>query len=85
MNNVQERIVALESSGWTQTAIADEVDVTVNAVQKWKSGAAYPRNVKGVLLLMGTLLKRKPPKQRRYNGTHHLQRAKAERERQDQD
>ena len=67
MNDVQERLGGLQAKGWTLAAVADECGVTPNAVEKWKAGDAYPRNVRGVLLVLGALLQRKRiPKQRRY-------------------
>ena len=74
MNDIQERIHELEAKGWTQKAIADELEVTWQAVHYWKSGERYPGMPKAVLLALDALMKRKPPKRRRYPGTHHLQR-----------
>ncbi len=71
MNDVQITIDELQQKGWTLAAIADEVGVTVNAVEKWKAGDRYPQNVKGVLLLLGQLARRKRiPKLRRYPSTN---------------
>ena len=47
MNEIQERLATLQDKGWTLAAIADEVGVTVNAVEKWKAGRRYPANVQG--------------------------------------
>jgi transcriptional regulator with XRE-family HTH domain len=67
MNKVQENIAQLQQKGWTLAAIADEIDVTVNAVEKWKAGDRNPRNSKPVVLLLESLLKRKHvPKRKRY-------------------
>lgn len=67
MNDIQEKLAGLQSKGWTLAAIADELEVTVNAAEKWKAGDTYPRNSKGVLLVLDVLAKRKRiPKQRRY-------------------
>ena len=68
MNEIQAKIAKLQEKGWTLAAISDELEVTVNAVEKWKAGDAQPRNAKGVYLLLDQLLERKRiPKQRRYN------------------
>ena len=83
MNDIQEKLSELQSNGWTLVALADELGITASAIEKWKSGVTYPRGVKMVLASLNALDERKPPKQRRYSGTHHLQRQKAERERQD--
>jgi transcriptional regulator with XRE-family HTH domain len=65
MNDVQGRLTELNAKGWTNTAIADEAGVTVNAVEKWKAGDHNPG--KATLLLLDNLLKRKRiPKKRRY-------------------
>ena len=48
-------------------AIADEVGVTVNAVEKWKAGDRDPRAKKAILTRLETLTKNKRiPPQRRY-------------------
>ncbi|MBL7209799.1 MAG: helix-turn-helix transcriptional regulator [Dehalococcoidia bacterium] len=67
MSEVQDRITELQEKGWTLAALADELGVTVNAVQKWKAGDRNPSNDKAVLVLLGQLAKRKRiPKKRRY-------------------
>ena len=67
MNEVQKRIHALQEKGWTLAAIADELEVTVNAVVKWKAGDRTPNSLKSVLEhLDRLLLKRRIPRQRRY-------------------
>jgi ribosome-binding protein aMBF1 (putative translation factor) len=64
---VQAKIAQLQSKGWTLAALADELDVTPNAVEKWKSGDRSPSNTKAVLTLLDQLAKRKRiPKKRRY-------------------
>ena len=80
MNDVQEKLTDLVSKGWTMSAIADELGVTLNAVQKWKYGDRYPENSKAVLIVMGSLLQKKAPPKRRYPEGHYLQRRKAEQE-----
>ena len=67
MNEAQTKLAELQANGWTLAAIADEIGVTVNAVEKWKAGARNPANIKGVLMLLDQLAQRKRiPKQRRY-------------------
>jgi transcriptional regulator with XRE-family HTH domain len=67
MNEVQDRIAQLQDKGWTLAAIADELEVTPNAVEKWKAGDRYPRLEKPVLEALDRLLERKRiPKKRRY-------------------
>lgn len=75
MNDIQEQLTTLRDKGWTVAAIADELDVRSMTVHRWLSGTRYPENVKGVRSLLDELSSRKRiPKQRRYAGTHHLQR-----------
>lgn len=65
MNDVQSRITALQEKGWTLAAIADEVELTVNAVEKWKAGVHSPNKV--TLTFLDQLLTRKRiPAKRRY-------------------
>jgi transcriptional regulator with XRE-family HTH domain len=67
MNDVQEKLAQLQEKGWTLAALADELDVTVNAVEKWKAGDRYPSQAKLVLnALDGLARRRRIPKQRRY-------------------
>lgn len=45
----------------------DELEITVNAVEKWKAGDRYPNNSKAILTLLDQISKRKRiPKKRRY-------------------
>ena len=68
MNQIQTKIAELQNSRWTLAAIADELEVTVNAVEKWKAGDREPRNSKAVLLLLDRLAdKKRVPKRRRYD------------------
>ena len=79
MNDVQKAVAELEAKGWTQAALADELGVTVNAVQKWKAGDTYPRMAKAALTVMGGLKDKHPPPGRRYPQGHYMQRkAKSE-------
>jgi len=67
MNNIQAKLAELEEKGWTLTAIADELEISHNAVEKWKAGDRYPRNAKAVLIVLDQLSKRKRiPKKKRY-------------------
>ena len=67
MNDVQTAIAALQDKGWTLAALADELGVTVNAVEKWKAGDRYPANAKAILALLDRIgTKKRVPKQRRY-------------------
>ena len=67
MNDVQERLAALQEKGWTLAAVADELEVTVNAVVKWKAGDRTPSNRKSILEHLDRLLQqRRVPPQRRY-------------------
>ena len=67
MNKIQTKLAELQEKGWTLAAIADELEVTVNAVEKWKAGDRHPRNAKAVLMLLDQLMnKKRIPKQRRY-------------------
>ncbi|GEM_PF-2347168 len=76
MNDVQQRIEALQANGWTIAALASEIGVTVNAVQKWKAGTRYPTNSKAILLLMDKLAASKAPKKRRYAPGSRIKRGK---------
>lgn len=67
LNKVQQALANLEGLGWTLAAIADELTVTQNAVQKWKAGQRTPRPLKPTLVLLESLARRKGvPKKRRY-------------------
>jgi ribosome-binding protein aMBF1 (putative translation factor) len=74
MNDIQIAVAELESRGWTQAALADELGVTVNAVQKWKAGDTYPRMAKAALTVMEALKDKQAPPGRRYPGGHYMQR-----------
>ncbi len=67
-NEIQTKIAELQEKKWTLASIADELEITVNAVEKWKAGNRQPRNAKAVIMLLDQLLnKKRVPKQRRYN------------------
>lgn len=68
MNEVQQRLARLHRKGWTLVAIADELGVTVNAVEKWNAGQRQPSNAKGVFRILDHLMElKKVPKRRRYS------------------
>jgi transcriptional regulator with XRE-family HTH domain len=67
LNEIQQALADLEGLGWTLAAIADELTVTQNAVQKWKAGQRTPRPLKPILVVLESLAHRKSvPKKRRY-------------------
>ena len=67
MNEVQAKIAELQQKGWTLAALADELGVTVNAVEKWKAGDRQPSNIKVILGFLNQLAKcKRIPKKRRY-------------------
>jgi len=77
MHALQEKLTQLQENGWTLAALADELAVTVNAVEKWKAGDRYPSNAKLVLHVLDGLARRKRlPKQRRYTKMHEGARAR---------
>ena len=66
MNEVQTKLAELQSKGWTLVAIAYELGMTPNGVEKWKAGDRRPANPKPTFLILDQLLKRKRvPKKRR--------------------
>ena len=72
MNDIQARIAQLEEKGWTLAALADELGITPNAVEKWKAGDRHPSNTKAILLLLDQLARRRRvPKKRRYAKNRH--------------
>lgn len=69
MNDIQTALANLEAKGWTQAAIAREVAVSYNAVQKWKAGDRSPANHKLVLERLEQMNQRKRiPKKRLITG-----------------
>lgn len=67
MNEIQNRISELENKGWSLAALADELGVTVNTVEKWKAGNTSPANSKATIVLFDEIAKKKLiPKKRRY-------------------
>ena len=80
MNDMQEKIAALEEKGWSLRAIADEIETHWTTVARWKAGSQYPDHAHLVLMALDGLLARKRiPKRRRYApGEHHTQRKSQE-------
>ena len=67
MNAVQERLQAFQENGRTLAAITDELEVTVNAVVKWKAGDRSTFNRKSICDHLDRLLiQRRIPRKRRY-------------------
>jgi len=67
MNQVQERLKALHEKRWTWAAIATELGLTVNAIEKQVRADRRPANEKATLQLLDQLILRKHvPKQRRH-------------------
>lgn len=56
MNDVQNIISTLHQKGWTLVALAKELGVTTNAVEKWKAGDRLPSNLKVVYSKLEELL-----------------------------
>ena len=66
MNDVQELVTELQGKGWTLAAIADEFEISRNAVDSWRSGKNQPRQSVIVKRELERLLGRKRiPKRRR--------------------
>ena len=68
MNDVQLLLANLKEEGWTLSAIADEMGVSRNAVDRWRSGSRYPDNAKAVVRMLEDLSQHRAPKKRRYRG-----------------
>ena len=67
MNDIQARITLLQEKGWTLAALADELDIAHNTVEKWKAGDRQPANSKAIFAMMNELAKwKRIPKKRRY-------------------
>ena len=66
-NATQVRLASLKEKGWSWAAIADELGLTVNAVEKWVSGHHKPAKENETLRLLDQLIaKKRIPKRRRY-------------------
>jgi transcriptional regulator with XRE-family HTH domain len=66
MNEFQVLLAELRAKGWTLAAIADELGITRNAVDAWRSGARFPSNAVAVKRELERLLNRKRiPRRRR--------------------
>lgn len=76
---IQQKLAQLKEKGWTNVAVADELEVHHMTIRRWQTGDRYPENAKPVAMALDILIARKSvPKQRRYPGTHHLQRNQAD-------
>ncbi len=56
MNDVPDIVSSLQKQGWTLAALAAELGVTTNAVEKWKAGDRSPTNLKLVQASLERLL-----------------------------
>ena len=66
VTEVQELIAGLRKRGWAVWAIAEELDVTYQAVSYWERGQRQPSNSKGVVMVLKSLAERKQiPRKRR--------------------
>lgn len=63
---IQAKLAVLQEKKWTLAALADRLGQSVSTLEKWKNGERNPANEKAVLEMLERLMKRKPPKQRRY-------------------
>ena len=64
---IQIKLAVLQKKGWTLAALADELEQTVNTLEKWKAGDRNPANEKAVLTMLERVEKRKRiPKKKRY-------------------
>jgi hypothetical protein len=67
MNEIQEVLEQLKQNGWTLAAIADELGVHYNTVQRWDAGTRSPANARAVVHESERLLtRRRVPKKKRY-------------------
>lgn len=74
MNDIEAKIKELRHAGWSLAAISDEIGVNWRTVKRWEDEDSYPNAAKPILTALDSLGKRKPPKLKRYEGTHHTQR-----------
>ena len=67
MNEVQLMLKKLNDKGWTDAAIADELEVSHMTVFRWQKGLRSAQNSRSVLYSLNALLERKriPKKKRR--------------------
>jgi transcriptional regulator with XRE-family HTH domain len=67
MSDIQTKIAELQKRGWTISALADELEVSRDAVDKWMAGNRNPVNAKGINTMLDQIARRKRvPKKRRY-------------------
>ncbi len=66
MNEVQSMLKELNDKGWTDAAIADELEVSHMTVFRWQKGLRSAQNSRSVLYSLNALLERKRiPKRKR--------------------
>lgn len=46
---IQVKLAIFQGKGWTLAALADDLEQTVNTLEKWKAGKMNPANEKAVL------------------------------------
>jgi transcriptional regulator with XRE-family HTH domain len=67
MHFIQVKLMGLQQRGWSLAALADELRMTVNTIEKWKAGSSKPRYRTKIYNLLDQIEKRKRiPKKRRY-------------------
>jgi hypothetical protein len=67
MDDIRDVLQRLKEKGWTLAAIADELGVHYNTVQRWDAGTRVPSNNRAVVHELERLLtRRRVPKKRRY-------------------
>ncbi len=70
-NPIQIKLAILQQpkngKKWTLAALADELGLKVNTLEKWKAGQRKPANEKAVLEMLDRIEKiKRIPKERRY-------------------
>ncbi len=69
MDDGQTLLADLKEKGWTNTSIAGEIGVTVNAVEKWQAGDRNISHSRFILLTQLTKRKRIPSRKRYQKGS----------------
>ncbi|MEK7396112.1 MAG: DNA methyltransferase [Candidatus Poribacteria bacterium] len=76
MNEIPDIITSLQTKGWTLAALAGELGVTTNAVEKWKASDRSPSNFKVVRTRLEDLLASSSPiyidRVKEVNGTPYM-------------
>lgn len=57
---MQSAIVDLRGKGWSLVSIAEELGVFRTAIDKWVAGDRYPRNARGIHVMLDQLQHRSP-------------------------